>query len=251
LTNLSGYGYNIEHKFYFVKRLQKSTLSACNLPLICKRRENVINPGPKLIINASLVGSLVICALGFIITAGATFPSSKEPQASANLSEIGNPETTIKTNGEIAQEAGKSEASDCQVSKKFPPRILKWCDLITIYAQKQNLSPDLVAAMIWQESGGDPSAFSHSGAVGLMQIMPSEGLAANFQCNHGPCFANRPTLKQLKDPEYNIKYGTRMLANLIKKHGDTRQALKAYGPMNVGYYYADKVMRLYKQYRGD
>jgi hypothetical protein len=40
-----------------------------------------------------------------------------------------------------------------------------------------------------------------------------------------------------------------MLAGLVRKHGEVREALKAYGPMNVGYYYADIVLGHYRRYR--
>ena len=82
-----------------------------------------------------------------------------------------------------------------------------------------------------------------------MQVMPRDGLAASFMCANGPCFANRPSKKQLKDPNFNIRYGTRLLANLVNKHRNLREALRAYGPENVGYYYADKVLNIYKLYR--
>ena len=99
-----------------------------------------------------------------------------------------------------------------------------------------------------QESGGDPQAYSSSGAVGLMQVMPNDGLAAGFLCSGGPCFANRPSIEELQDPEFNIDYGTRMLASLVDKYGDVQDALKAYGPANVDYCYADKVLAIYSNY---
>lgn len=34
-------------------------------------------------------------------------------------------------------------------------------------------NPELAAAMMWQESRGNPNAESHAGALGLMQVMPS------------------------------------------------------------------------------
>jgi soluble lytic murein transglycosylase-like protein len=139
--------------------------------------------------------------------------------------------------------------TDCTVSEKYPPNILQWCELISHYAKQRDLPPDLVAALIWQESGGSPSAYSGSGAVGLMQVMPSDGIAASFMCQNGPCFSSRPPTQKLKDPEFNISYGTKMLARLMEEHGDTREALKAYGPMDVGYYYSDKVIGIFKQYK--
>ena len=125
----------------------------------------------------------------------------------------------------------------------------RWCDLIVDFATAHNLPPELIAAVILQESGGDPIAYSSSGAVGLMQVMPRDGLAAQFQCVNGPCFASRPTIAELQDPAYNIEFGTRMLAGLLARHGDLRAALKAYGPMDRGFSYADTVLAIYENYR--
>jgi soluble lytic murein transglycosylase-like protein len=137
---------------------------------------------------------------------------------------------------------------NCLLSLKFPQTIRNWCSLITRYSLQNNLEPNLIAALVWYESGGDEFAYSHSGAVGLMQIMPRDGLAASFQCANGPCFRNRPTIKQLQDPAFNVEFGTQFLANLVAKFGNLRQALKSYGPMDVGYAYADKVLAIYEKY---
>ena len=102
---------------------------------------------------------------------------------------------------------------ECRVSTRFPESVLQWCGLITLYADKSGLSPDLIAAVILQESGGKPQAYSHSGAVGLMQVMPRDGLAAKFMCKNGPCFRDRPTIEELRNPEFNIHYGTKLLAS--------------------------------------
>ncbi|NTU75976.1 MAG: lytic transglycosylase domain-containing protein, partial [Anaerolineaceae bacterium] len=84
---------------------------------------------------------------------------------------------------------------------------------------------------------------------GLMQVMPRDGIAANFMCANGPCFASRPSIQELYDPEFNISYGARMLAGLINKRGSIRDGLQAYGPMDVGYYYADLVIKIMNTYR--
>lgn len=81
-----------------------------------------------------------------------------------------------------------------------------------------------------------------------MQVMPRDGLAAGFMCINGPCFASRPSSEELYNPQFNIEYGTRMLAGLINRHGNIRDGLKSYGPMNVGYYYADIVMGIFNRY---
>jgi len=143
----------------------------------------------------------------------------------------------------------KKQKPKCQVSSSYPDKILQWCQLITQYTKKYGLDPNLIAALMLQESGGNPQAYSSSGAVGLMQIMPNDGLAAGFMCPSGPCFAKRPSIQELQDPEFNINYGTRMLASLVDKYGNIKDALKAYGPGNVGYYYVNKVMAIYNNYR--
>jgi soluble lytic murein transglycosylase-like protein len=111
------------------------------------------------------------------------------------------------------------------------------------------MDANLVAAVMLQESGGNSKAYSTSGAVGLMQVMPRDGLAAKFQCAGKPCFASRPSMTELYDPDFNVSYGVRMLAGLVQKTGSTREALRSYGPMDVGYYYADKVLRIYQNYQ--
>jgi soluble lytic murein transglycosylase-like protein len=143
----------------------------------------------------------------------------------------------------------KKQKPKCQVNSSYPEKILQWCQLISRYASKYNLDPNLIAALILQESGGNPQAYSPSGAVGLMQVMPNDGLAAGFMCPTGPCFAKRPSIQELQDPEFNIDYGVRMLAALVNKYGNIRDGLKAYGPGNVGYYYVNKVMAIYNNYR--
>ncbi len=141
-------------------------------------------------------------------------------------------------------------AVECQVSERFPKKIMQWCDLITPYALEAGLEPDLIAALIWYESGGNEKIISKDGAVGLMQVMPRDGNGANFDCPGGPCFKNRPTTKELYDTEYNISYGTQLLSGLIgARSGDLREALKDYGPIGVGYDYSDAILGLYSRYR--
>lgn len=135
-------------------------------------------------------------------------------------------------------------ASQCQFLERYPEKVRPWCVLIESIANQYGVDALLVASVMLQESGGQPEVMSTSGAVGLMQIMPRDGIAAGFQCINGPCFTNRPTIEELKDPAFNVDFGVRMLAGLIKKHGDVREALKSYGPYDVGYRYADQVLSI-------
>lgn len=137
-------------------------------------------------------------------------------------------------------------SGECSLSSAFPQSVRDWCALIESSAVEAGLDPGLVAAVVTVESAGDPSAYSVNGAVGLMQVMPSDGPAASFMCLNGPCFSSRPSSAELFDPSFNLAYGTGMLASLIARHGTWRDALVAYGPMDAGYQYADLVLEVYE-----
>lgn len=190
--------------------------------------------GPSLVIRGTILGSMVLGLLGWFL-AGTIDLSSKTEIAYAAV-----PSPTSET-----VEAERK----CQVSASYPQEIQKWCDIIMAQAEAIGLPPDLIAAVMLQESGGDASAYSASGAVGLLQVMPRDGIAADFECINGPCFASRPTIDELLEPEYNVEFGSRMLGGLIDRLGSEREALKAYGPMDVGYSYADRVLAIYENYR--
>ena len=158
------------------------------------------------------------------------------------------PENNIEISMNINQNDEDTQLL-CTISSLYPLEIQQWCDLIEMYAETYFLEPNLIAAVMLQESGGNKDAYSTSGAVGLMQIMPKDGIAANFTCINGPCFSNRPGMDELFNPEFNIEYGSRMLTNLFGKYGNWRDALKAYGPMDVGYRYADIVLSIFENYQ--
>ncbi len=145
---------------------------------------------------------------------------------------------------EAATEAVMPVSGSCEFYDRYPAKVQTWCRLIEQAATKYGMDALLVASVMLQESGGQPEILSASGAVGLMQVMPRDGIAAGFQCVNGPCFASRPSIEELKDPAFNVDFGVRMLAGLIEKHGDIREALKSYGPYDVGYRYADQVLTI-------
>ena len=96
--------------------------------------------------------------------------------------------------------------------------IARWEDLIAHYAGQRGLDPDLVAAIIFEESHGLPSRISVVGAVGLMQIMPRE-----------TGFSWRPTAAELLDPGVNVYWGTRTVAQVVQQaEGNLSRALAAY-----------------------
>ncbi len=196
-----------------------------------------------IVIPAVFIGCLVVIWVGTV--AAANMPSQEL---------LAPTQTAIAENDASAAENGPdsnnqtAQNSSCSLSASYPANIRQWCNLIEAAAQDTGLPAGLIAALIVQESGGDPMAYSSSGAVGLMQVMPRDGIAAEFMCVNGPCFASRPTIAELEDPAYNIQYGSNYLAGLVEKHGSFREALFRYGPMNIGYHYADLVLSIWEKF---
>jgi len=183
----------------------------------------------KAIFPAIVLSSLLLLTLNHFVQP----QTSVSAAAQAPLAEAG------------GAEMQETKPEECASAGQYPEKVVQWCALIEEQAGHHGVDPLLIAAVMLVESGGQPEVISHSGAVGLMQVMPRDGIAATFQCINGPCFANRPTIEELKYPVFNVEYGVRMLAGLINRHGNTRDALKAYGPGDVGYWYADKVLGIY------
>lgn len=208
-----------------------------------------MNSVRQYIIPGAILGSLILALFGYSVMARAAI----NPADSVS-EQLPNSNQEVSYQNEITQEnvqgEGRGDQTKCKLNNSFPQDVRQWCTQIMRHSAKNNLDPNLIAALIWQESGGNPTAYSKSGAVGLMQVMPRDGIAASFQCINGPCFTNRPTISELEKPNFNIKYGSGILAGLFHKYGDMREALKYYGPMNVGYYYADKVLGIFQANSG-
>jgi hypothetical protein len=266
--------------FYYITSINQSSAEV-----------NVMSIGQSLGIQGVILGSFILAAFGWIVSANAAplpplstqseIPGEVNPEAELETSNGSLPPMVERLTGQADQIIPESEVIDdsagdlfeasiaftpeisndaqgvdnssggieCRVSSSFPQGILQWCELITRYADQHSLDPNLIAAVMLQESGGQHLAYSHSGAVGLMQVMPRDGIAQKFMCKNGPCFTNRPTISELEDPDFNIAYGTRMLAGLNDRFGNIRDALKSYGPMDVGYSYADKVLAIFERNR--
>ena len=116
-------------------------------------------------------------------------------------------------------------------------------------AAKYGLDPNLVAAVIWAESSGDPNAVSKKGARGLMQLMPAT--------------ARELGVGNVLDAGQNVEGGSHYLRQMLDEHdGDLSLALAAYnaGPDAVRQYggvppyretrdYVGRVMRVYERAR--
>ena len=90
-------------------------------------------------------------------------------------------------------------------------------DLIYQTAKRHALNPQVVAALVRQESAGNPRAMSHKGARGLMQLMPAT--AKRFGVRKA----------ELYKPERNVEAGVRYLRWLADRFpNDLARILAAY-----------------------
>ena len=126
-------------------------------------------------------------------------------------------------------------------------RVDRFDVLIDQFAQKYEVDPNLVKAIITRESCFDQSAISHVGAIGLMQLMPDT--------------ARWLKVKNPAKAEANLAGGVRYFASLHKEFGTLELALAAYnaGPGNVRRYggippfretqsYVKTVLGFYRRY---
>lgn len=125
----------------------------------------------------------------------------------------------------------------------------KYAEAIAAAARQHGVDPALIRALIHAESGFNPRARSHKGAMGLMQLMPGTARDLGVQ---DPIAVNQ-----------NIEGGVRYLAGLLNQYdGDITLATAAYnaGPANVDRYggippfeetqtYVKRVKILHDRYR--
>jgi soluble lytic murein transglycosylase len=100
---------------------------------------------------------------------------------------------------------------------------LRYETIVRAHARNYELSPTLLAAVIYAESKFDADARSDAGAVGLMQLLPetARGIAVR---TGGDKFVD----SDLLDPEINVRYGSWYLRHLLDRYHDVRTALAAY-----------------------
>jgi soluble lytic murein transglycosylase-like protein len=123
--------------------------------------------------------------------------------------------TVTAAPAQVAQAPSAIASVAEQVKQQFFQKEVPFGGIIYDEAKKNDLPPELVAAVVHTESKFVPTARSNRGAVGLMQLVPKTGkwLGAN----------------NLNDPAQNIQAGAKYLRYLTDRFsGDQQKAIAAY-----------------------
>ncbi|MFT3835867.1 MAG: transglycosylase SLT domain-containing protein [Myxococcaceae bacterium] len=110
----------------------------------------------------------------------------------------------------------------------FPTR---FSDLIAKNADLTNLPPAWLQGLVREESAFEPTARSHCGALGLMQLMPVTARELSQQEGN-----DLDETRALLDPKLNVHLGSRYLGQLMRRfEGNRIAATAAYngGPTRV------------------
>ncbi len=121
--------------------------------------------------------------------------------------------------------AAGGESLPLEIQKVIFP--LDYWPLLQKYAAAHRLDPYLVAALVAQESTFDPAIRSSANAVGLMQVLPSTGRQWARKLG-----LRRFTAAQLTQPEVNVRLGTAIFADSVRRFGGVHYALAAYNAGN-------------------
>jgi soluble lytic murein transglycosylase-like protein len=143
--------------------------------------------------------------------------------------------TVIALNG-LATAIDSPEVYTKPLPDPVPVAQLETNNHIDKIAKRYGLNPDIVKALIEEESGWVASAEGDNGnSIGLMQIQErwhKERLT-------------RLGITNLYDPEQNVTVGCDILSELLNKYGNYEDALSVYNSGNTedGKAYAERILR--------
>lgn len=108
-------------------------------------------------------------------------------------------------------------------------------EMIDDIAVRSGVDPNIVKAIIMEESGGNPNAVGDGGeSIGLMQIQPK----------HHQKRMEELGIVSLFDPQENVILGCAILSDLYDKYGNYEDALSVYNSGNTvdGRDYAERIL---------
>jgi len=120
------------------------------------------------------------------------------------------------------------EAEAKTEAQVFLERIKPYDEIIEAEAKANTIDPDLIRAVIWQESSGNPNAKRYEGpevgySYGLMGLTMGAATDMGYKGEE----------KDLIKPEINVKYGVKYLRYQYDRYKDLDKALTAY---NAGHW---------------
>lgn len=132
----------------------------------------------------------------------------------------------------------------------YAPQVLRWQPDIEAWADQYDVNPNVLAIVIQIESCGDPTAISHAGALGLMQVMPfhfadgenmlnpdtnvQRGMSVFYECltqyadwdlglalacyNGGPSVTRRSYDTWAAETQFYYRWATGLWADVVNKN---------------------------------
>ncbi|MCP4372663.1 MAG: lytic transglycosylase domain-containing protein [Deltaproteobacteria bacterium] len=204
------------------------------------KEDSPINP-PSM--NLALWLTVVAIVMGVLMS-----PIYEEPETTlvaAKKPDIGQPEISAPLQENLLQ--AKPDQVFPIISRNSAERLFQ--PIVVKAANRHNVDPAMVMAIIMAESSYNPKAISKKGAKGLMQLMPTTAKSLG--------------VKDSFNPEHNINAGVRYFKKLLNQFdGDVELALAAYNagsrkvrehrgipPFGATKYYVKKVIKYYKYYK--
>lgn len=169
-----------------------------------------------MLLGASLaVGGIGIPVTANRATAGASQASNPLQEVARGLAAGVDEAIPLMRSVENALTQEQMELVTEQAREDFFKSEVPFGSIIYKEARKNNLAPELVAAVVQTESNFRPTARSGAGAQGLMQLMPRTGRWMGG--------------KNLNNPADNVRAGTKYLKYLNERfEGDPTKVLAAY-----------------------
>jgi len=113
--------------------------------------------------------------------------------------------------------------SEIPLSNPVQANVMRWHKIMWLNGQKLGVEPAVIAAIMHRESEGNPDAMRYEAkkkdySYGLMQVLSETAKWLGFNAD----------VNILLEPEINIYYGAKYLANRLKLYGNMVDAISAY-----------------------